>query len=292
MRYFAALLILTLAATAPAQAQSNGGPSEATLEILEDVRLSARFEAAASRWTQNIEPIEERASSYVGRPVRSEIAYTVPTYGASVGLGFRGAEVFVTYRTNAGLRPDAALRFSGGGLALPLEPSFVEKEAHAQYLIADWIGVGAQYSDRRMVVEPVLPATVDGKEVTNLSVFGERLERTTFSLYVPMRAELSGGLALLAEVGASVYGRADDHYDTAFEVFQDDPRIPDEGADLESTGIDAEGHSMNAQFAEVGVEYPVLGLPVRATVQVERVSVPDVSDELRGGLGIQVGLPF
>ena len=287
------LLLSVLALPARAQDQPSPGPPEALVELVEDVRLGVRISGGFFHSNLSVAPIGERGLRFLGRPVSSEFSFTTPVYGVSAGLRAGRIELFGAYRTNMGLRPENGLRLQSGATAVPATYKTRQWKIRGQYFVFDNVGLGVVYRDDLTALRQVFPSMIAGEEVSR-GLFSGSSNRQTLSLFVPARLRLGDQTTLFGKVGASVYGTGRDYYSSTFSGLQKDPRgrglyVPP-GAPLPPVSVkDAD---VNRQFARLGIEHPFFGMTWRFMLRAERVSVGDVSEEWRGGVRLQVGLPF
>lgn len=280
----------------PARAQERvPSAPEWLTEVAKDVRLGARLEGGIFHGRLSIAPLEERGLRYLGRPVQSELSpATSPIYGASVGLRWDGgAELFGVYRLNSGLEPKTHLRFQDDERAIPSEYDVRQWTFRAQYFLFERVGFGVLYRGEQELLGRVASFEISGEDIP--TVFSGSSTRRSVSLYVPARFPLAKQMRLLAQIGATVYGTGDESYNTSFTYYQDPERpaeifpVPPEN---ENASIRVESADLAHQFVQIGVEHSLSAITSRLLLTAEHVSIGEVSEEWRGGVRVQVGLPF
>ena len=282
------LLLLLLVFTGNASAQAPEAP-----DFLSDIKLGARLHGSFSHVGHTMRPLEGENHEFLGRPVSPDLSYTLPTYGASVGLRFRGLELMGTYRTSLGLTSQAWLRWQGGEQLLPVKPRLEGMSVHLQYFVTDQIGVGLLYQDQESALNHnAISTTIDGA-TTSQTLFRYSRTYEALSFYVPLRYTLSEQLKLDAQVGVSLLAQAQDGYDMRFLMLKKDgPYLMIDPAYEGPTGFNDNEADLSLQFGEVSLTYEGLGVPVRLGLQVQRTSVDNLSGILQAGATLRLGLPF
>ena len=290
------LLFALLFCIAPSKAVfgSGGVPADSTAPkgitaVLEEAKLGLRLETGAFYWSQRITPLATHDLSFLKRTVSPSLSFRGLVYGLSVGIGFQDAELFGSFYTNKGLHPESGLRWEGGERAIPLKFGVKKWKVHLQYFFAGWLGAGLKYQDWRTSAIITSSPVIQGRRVHRTFFQGSQL-RIMVAPFIPVQYEW-GNLRAYARAGLSIYGKGVDYYYTGFVAYQERPDVPDPRSEFGPTTFSREG-SLSSQFGEVSIEHPLRGVPIRATLRLQRIKVPGMSRELWTSFNVRVGLPF
>ena len=276
------------------RAQNTGAP-EAVVEIVNDVKLGVQVQGGVKQRNQDVLPLVNRSYEYLQRPVRGELSHTTPYYGGGMALRARGAEVTFTYWQGDGVQSSAhSFQFEDGTQAFPYRTNFYSGwEVRAEYFILDWIGVGGAYRHSEFSLRSKSSFRLNGERIRpRFTLFTGSVNRSAYSLYAPLRQDW-GPVRLFGRAGISL-GTGKDRYLTDFALFQspEDPSQEVLEPEQRPRTTFRQSVTLNTQFGQVGVEVPVRVATVRASVEVERLHVPDRTKTWSYDLQLEIGIPF
>lgn len=261
-------------------------------DFFNELRLGARVEGEMLNWSHTALPMANNNLRFLQRRIGADASFTTPTYGASVALRYRGAEVRASYRGNFGVSPTPRLTWQDGSPAIPLKPKIRETTIRGRYMITEWIGAGVKYVDQTVFLNQDYQADIQGQRAS-AGLFDGSVARTSVNLYVPLRLEWRS-FTVFGSVGASVYGQSRQRYDTRFVYFDSNPQEPNqdkirEGALRTDYRQDS---GMNRQFVRLGTSYRLGGATLRLSGSADRVDVPAVPADWHYGMRLEIGFPF
>jgi len=291
MRFLVSLLLLFALLSLDAVAQNTPAP-DAVIHLVNEAELGVQVDAGVQYRNQTAVPIERETLEYLTRPVRGQMTYVLPYYGAGVTIRFRRAELAFAYHVSDGVEREHWLRFQDGARAIPFTPSTRRWVLRTQYFVLDWIGAGVQVGRERVRLEQQYPSNINGQLVSS-ALFSANAGRKVISAYVPVRRTM-GRFTIFGRLGTSILSSGTETYFTDFVRKQSPenpgrPTVQDSDARLQFGSNDP---SITAQFGRAGIEFPAWQTTIRTTVQVERLSVSDLTKTWTYDLKFEVGLPF
>lgn len=267
--------------------------------VVNEVKLGLQVRGGVRAIRQEALPLRHRDVAYLQRPVTSTLSYSVLQYGVGLTLRFRRAEVAASYRHGGEIGSSTHwVQFRDGTDAVPFTPSVGRATLRAEYLAFDWVGVGVAVhrSSNTLSCSSSCAFRVNGVEVRE-DLFEARSSRTTYSVYVPVQRQW-GPVRLFGRVGASLLGHSQfETYRSDFARYQN-PEQPGKptGPSAPTFGVassESPKPNVHRQFGRAGVGIPLGDMvTVRALVEVERLSVPDLTKSWAYDARLEVGLPF
>lgn len=285
MTLFLALCVTLPPAEAAAQEYDDDGEAPEFLQnVFEELRIGVRLTTDVQRWSHTASgPLDGVERDGQAIDARLQPA-ALTLYGMEAGLAYRNVEVFGTVKVNKSLQPTTSVQTQNGTVVTDANPDVAQYGVRAQYLKNDVvdglsIGAGIHYRVHQMNLNNQTPQSEN--------LLTASLHRNDVRLYVPVQYDF-GNLKGLLTVGAAL---TRDHF-TFYESYLDvdsEPGNRDVNPQVQFTYPDG---SPRTVFATVGVETPVWGMPLQATVRYERAQQADVYTESTFGMGVRVGLPF
>lgn len=276
-----------------AQQVPSPGPPDWLVEAANQVQLGVRVEGGFMHARLRVDYIERRQLQFLKQRISPDLAFTGPLYGVSAALRTDRIEVRGAFRTNEGLQAEGGLHWSDGSMAIPTWYKTRRWRVQAHYFFHDNVGVGVAYRDAFTSITQVYNArTSSGAELAG-GLFGGQHSQQSIALFVPGRYEVGPDLMLFGRIGLSVYGTGRNWYGTRFVSYQEQADIPDrELAPREDRGFGPLPGAPSHQFLRVGVERALQRLAARLSLRAERLRVGRETTEWRGGVRLELGLPF